>query len=144
MIASAWKLTYDPAVAAAVILAIGDIIDDEITWSASRDHSVTPLVRAAAPFIFDGGNNVINATFSRHILAASTHAAGRQALLDSLVTFSTRAKKPIRIEADGVAGYWQAAHGIITAGTAKLSTLGTGRWVQSVEITMTGITYTAP
>ena len=143
MIASSWKITHDPDGTPAVILDFGDILVDEIAWSIQREYSVTPLVRGASPFLFDGENIAITATFDRHRTEA-TNILGRKAIMDFLTAFPALGKKPIRIEAQGTDGHWQAASGVVHAGSPKISDLGTGRRVQSVSLVMTAITFTAP
>jgi uncharacterized protein (DUF952 family) len=144
MKASEWKLTLDPAGTPIVLLAVDDLITREIRWAAQREHGVIPLVRGAAPFLFEGLNVAINASFTKVVQTANSHAAGREELMVSLVAFSSRIKKPLKIEASGVTNkYWQAAQCLVTAHEPELHPEGTGQWLASYSLVLSGLSQVA-
>jgi hypothetical protein len=144
MKSSEWKLTYDPAGTPVVLLAVNDLLTGEIRFSAQREYGVTPLVRGAAPFLFEGLNVAINLSFTKVVQSANSHAAGREELMVSLVAFSSRIKKPLRIEASGVTNkYWQAAQCIVTAHEPELHPEGTGQWLAPFSLVLSGLSQVA-
>lgn len=110
MTASAWKLTYDPAGAATVLLNYGDMLEsDELEPQLDKSVEVVELIDAPAPFLRIRKNAVI--TFSiRVLVTAGSDAAARAAMLDSLVAAQTATKKPLKVEVEGITdAYWQFA-----------------------------------
>jgi hypothetical protein len=114
MIYSSWKLTYDPAGTPVVLVNYGDLLEsDELDPALEKTVEVVSLVDAAAPFIRVGKNAVTS--FSLRVLSfGATDLAARSAMLDAIITAQTATKKPLRIEVEGVTGYyWQWANATV-------------------------------
>ena len=145
MISSCYKLTYDPAGAATVILAFGDRIDAEPEFGLEKSVEVIGLVDAAAPFIRIGKNAVVNFSITR-ALDAATDTEARAAVLDSLIAAAAATKKPLKIEVNGYTDrYWQFANATVkTHKPRRYLESYVARWVQTYDIVATGLAYTPP
>ena len=145
MISSCYKLTYDPAAAATVLLAYGDRIEAEPEFGLEKSVETIALVDSAAPFLRVGKNAVVSFSITRAIDAASDKEA-RAAVLDSLVAAQTATKKPLKIEVNGYTDrYWQFANATIKSHKPRRHLESpAARWVQTFDIVATGLTYTAP
>ena len=146
MISSNFKLTYDPAGAATVILDYGDRIGDELEFALAKSVETVQLIDAAAPFLRVAQNAVT--TFS--IVRATdkpTDKEARAAMLDSLIAAQAASKKPLKIEVNGYTDgrYWQFATATVTAHKPKryLETPA-ARWQQTTDIVATVLTYSPP
>ena len=145
MISSCYKLTYDPAGAATVILDYGDRIADELEPELSKLVEIVPLIDAPAPFIRIGKNASTTLTIVRATDAPSDKEA-RAAILDSIIAAQTATKKPLKIEVYGYTDrYWQFAAASITNHKPKrVLETSAARWQRTSVIVATGLTYTAP
>lgn len=111
MTSSQWRLTYDPAGAATVLVDFDTMLEsDELEPQLDKTVEVVQLVDAAAPFLRVGKNAVVN--FSVRVISeATTDADSRAAMLDSLIDAQDATKKPLRIEVAGITNaYWQFAN----------------------------------
>ena len=95
---SRWQLTFDPdGESPKVLIAFGDLLDDELDWDLSRSIEVVPLAAAAAPFIRPAGNNAYALDFTVY-KTSDTDEAARKAVMDVLRTTDDLGKKPLRLE----------------------------------------------
>jgi len=146
MISSNFKLTYDPAGSATVILNYGDRIGDELEPALAKTVEVVTLVDADAPFIRIGKNAVT--TFSVIVATdKTTDKEARAAMLDSIIAAQAATKKPLRIEINGYADgrYWQFSNAtIITHKPKRYLSTPAARWQRTMDIVATGLTYSPP
>jgi len=106
---SSWKLTWDPEGTPVVLLDIGDRVASEILWPSERGAEVVPLPDADVPFLRDSGNQAIRISYDRIEQGTGSHASVCKAIMARLIQHGTLAKKPVKIEAAGVADvHWMA------------------------------------
>lgn len=92
-----------------VLLDIGDRLTGEIRWQSGRDGEVVSLLDADAPFLRDSGNRAVSVAFER-IEEGGTHAALLKSVMTRLISHGDMDKKPLLIEAAGVAeAQWLAS-----------------------------------
>jgi hypothetical protein len=127
---SSWKLTYDPSGTPVVLLDIDDRLASEIRWGSTRGAETVPLLDAVAPFLRDSGNRAVSVSFDR-MEPKTTHAALCKAVMARLISHGSLIKKPLKIEAKGVAEcYWLASAclvpsvepGILVKGSSEMAT----------------------
>ena len=146
MISSNFKLTYDPAGAATVILSYGDRIGDELEMSLTKTVEIVALVDGVEPFLRVGKNAETSFSFIR-ALDAATDMAARAAMLDSIIAAQSATKKPLKIEINGYADgrYWQFSNASVVSHKPKRYLQSPmARWVQSIDIVATGLIYSPP
>lgn len=127
---SSWRLTYDPAGTPVVLLDIDDRLASEIRWGSTRGGETVALLDSAAPFLRDSGNRAVSVSFER-MEPSTTHAALCKAVMARLISHGGLVKKPLKIEAKGVAEcHWLASAclvpmvepGILVKGKAEMAT----------------------
>ena len=145
MIASLWKLTYDPAGTPRVLLAYTDFTDGELQWSLENGLDVVPLVDSATPFLRITRNAVV--TLSLSIYRDETlDIDARKQVMESLIAIPLLTKKPLRVEISGVVDrYWQFANAAITSHTpSRYMDPVSPNWLAGYSITATGLTQVGP
>ena len=121
---SRWQLTFDPdGDTPKVLLAFGDLLDDELDWKLGRTVEVVPLAAAAAPFIRPAGNNVYALEFTVYKVS-DTDELARKAVMDILRTTDDLGKAPLRLEISTESGpvtsyYYQFANAAVRDFGAK-------------------------
>jgi hypothetical protein len=144
MTASHWKLTYDPAGAATVLVDFDSILEsDELEPELDKPVEVVELVDAEEPFLRVRKNAATRFTI-RVISEAANDAAARAAMLDSLIAAQVATKKPLRIEAAGITtAYWQWASATVTKHKPRrLLAYPTPALVTQWDVVATGLTKT--
>ena len=145
MTSSNWKLTYDPAGAATVLVAFDALLEsDELEPELGKKVEEVDLIDAPAPFLRVGKNAVTRFSI-RVISEAATDADSRAAMLDSLIAAQTATKKPLRVEVAGITGfYWQFANATVkTHKPRRLLAWPVPAVVNQWDIVATGLTKTA-
>ena len=113
-----------------VLLDIDDRLASEIRWGSTRGAETVPLLDAVAPFLRDSGNRAVSVSFDR-MEPVTTHAALCKAVMTRLISHGSLVKKPLKIEAAGVAEcYWLASAclvpsvepGILVKGSSEMAT----------------------
>lgn len=142
-IISNWKLTLDPAGTPLVLVNYGDKLVDEVSFSWTRGVGVESLVRSAAPHMEDEQNVSATITFDRYD-DSDTDANVRKALMQSLLTALTLAKKPLRIEVQGIADrYWTCAEALVSSyRPGRYVGSGKPRRLTGYQILATGLSET--
>lgn len=131
MILSPWKLTYDPFGDAVVLLDFGERIAEDVVWASQRGTSVISLVRSPAPFLHDGRNVSLRASY-RKLITAETPTNLLRNVMSGLISHQALAKKPLKIEAKGIVEmYWLAAAAMVPQ--ANMSTARSGRMANVYE-----------
>lgn len=142
---SNWRLTFDPAGAAIVLLAYDSEIDAEPSWPLRKSLDVVNLVDTDAPFLRPAGNNVV--TFSFRVYSDETlDATARQRVMESLIAVAPLGRKPLKVEIKGITDrYWQFANAFITEHTpVRFMDAGTARIVKSWSVTATKLAQVGP
>ena len=148
-IKSRWKLTFDPAGTALVLLAFDDLIAGELEWELGRQAEVVPLIGAAAPFLRPMGNNTYQLEVTVYKTGASDLIA-RTAIMDSLKSIDDLGKKPLRIQVateDGIVTdrYWQFAQALVRSHKPVREVASSkARYALKYSITATQLTRTNP
>lgn len=145
MIASAWKLTYDPAGTPEVLLAYDQIISEELGLSLEKAVELVALVDGAAPFVRVGKNAVTSISGTIISETPTTDAAARAAMLDALIAAQTATRKPLRVEIQGItAFYWQFASATIKRhAPRRMLEMPSAAWSVQLDIVATGLFKTA-
>jgi hypothetical protein len=144
MTSSHWRLTYDPAGAATVLVAFDAMLEsDELDPQVDKKVEAVDLVDAPAPFLRIGRNAVSSFSF-RVISELSTDADARAAILDGIIAAQTATKKPLKIEVYGItSAYWQFTNATIkTYKPRRLLAHPTPAVVTQFDIVATGLTKT--
>jgi len=147
MLASNWKLTYDPAGTPVVLVDYGSFLAEELPFTLDKSVEVIGLIDAAAPFIRVGKNAVV--TFTLEVILENTgadaDADARKAVMRSLLAAQTATKKPLKIEAQGVTDcYWLFANSTVKKHSPRRHLSGpAGCLAATHEITATGLTEVA-
>lgn len=102
-IASRWKLTFDPAVSALVLLDFGDYMDSELSWQLGRNVEVVNIAGSEAPFLRMGLNNSFSLDFTVYKTLASDREA-RSEMMDAMMAYDGLDKKPLKIQMSDDAG----------------------------------------
>lgn len=142
--ASNWKITFDPDGVPRLLLAYGDEIDAELSWSLRKGLEVVNLVDSDAPFLRPSGNNVIAVAF-RVYTDETVDKTGRQKVMESLIAIDPLGRKPLKIEVNGITDrYWKATNSFITEHTPyRLMEGASARIVKSYSITATKLVQVA-
>lgn len=114
MTRSRWKLTWDPAGTPIVLLDFDEMIADEPRWPMSRGTETVPLADSLVPFLRASGNHSVQIGFE--VARTETlDATARQRVLESLIAAASMAKKPLRVEIQGISDrYWQFSQCLVT------------------------------
>lgn len=138
---SSWKLTWDPSGTPVVLVDIGDRMVAEIPWPSDRGGEVVELPDAAAPFLRDSGNRVITISYERIEPGSGSHASVCKAIMARLIQHGTLDKKPVKIEAAGVADvYWLAAAALAPRIEPGIRVSGRSEFATRYTLILTGIT----
>lgn len=114
LIESNWKLTWDPATAAIVLVNFGDLIEEEFAPEMSKPAEVVNLAGSSAPFIRDIGNRSFRLSVSV-VLTAADDKTMRRAMMESLATVGALTKKVLKVQVNGITDrYWKFNSAIIT------------------------------
>lgn len=97
LIVSTWKITFDPAGAAVVLLNYGDFLTDVIQPGQPRRAEVVDTEGSAAPFIRPVGNRISAFRYTR-VREYATTALSNKAVMDWIRTIDPLGKKPLRIQ----------------------------------------------
>lgn len=144
-VTSNWKITFDPAGSARVLLDFGDKIEGEPVWSLKKGVQTTPLDDAVAPFLRAAGNAVV--TFTIKVFTdEALDATARQRIMESLISISALVKKPLRIQVDTITDrYWQFANCCISDHTpSREIESAKARLYKTYSITATGLVQVGP
>ncbi|MEO5914871.1 MAG: hypothetical protein ABIS50_11600 [Luteolibacter sp.] len=106
--ASEWKLTFDPDGTPLVLVDYGQEIDNELSIALERACELVPLLEAD-PFIRDEESQ--SHSFSVKVYTYQTlDKYARRDALNSLISTAALGKKPLKVEVNGIGGYWQYAN----------------------------------
>ncbi len=144
-LASNWKITFDPAGAATVLLAFGDDIEGEPRFPLGRGLEIVTLPGAAAPFLRPTGNSSVRLQINVYT-SKTTDALARAAVLDSLIAIDATTRKPTKIEVAGLStSYWIFAESYIQEHTpARELDAPEAGLVKSYTIVATGLSKVTP
>ncbi len=141
---SNWKITFDPAGAATVLVDIGDKLASEVVFRASRGAELIDLVDSAAPFLRDQKNASATITI-QHFKDSASDALARQSLMEGMISVLSPGKKPLKVEAKGVTDrYWLFTECIIRSFSpdrymeAPVARLLKGYDIVAVKLTQVG------
>ena len=138
---SSWKLTWDPDGTPVVLLDIGDRIAAEVPWPSERGAEVVDVVDAAAPFLRDSGNQAISISYERIEAGTGSHASVCKAIMARLIQHGTLAKKPVKIEATGVAEvHWMAEAALAPRMEPGIRVSGRSEYATRYTLILAGIT----
>lgn len=139
-LSSNWRLTFDPAGAARVLLDYGDWLAGEVEWTLKKPLEVVNLPDSEEPFLRHYGNATYEIRFELSSEASSDTLARAQ-VLDGLVAMMALGNKPLRVQIPGAVNFWQFASCYVTAPTLSRDETGaTPRALRSYAITATGLT----
>lgn len=97
LLSSNWKLTFDPASAALVLLDYGQLIADEPRWSVAKGLEQVALPGGSAPFLRPSGNAVFQVSFEAYKDETLDRVA-RVRVLESLMEVAALDRKPLRVQ----------------------------------------------
>ena len=145
-VASIYKLTFDPASTALVLLDYGDYLEEEIKWPLQRGVEVIPLVDSAAPFLRSTGNAFVTLNLARYQTVAAYSAiaadlAARETTLDKLISIAAATQKILRVQLQGFTDhYWEFAACVISGlETTRYLEAPVARVFSNVSLTCAGL-----
>ena len=143
---SIWKLTYDPASAAIVMLDFGDYMEEELDFPLSRGVQVIPLVNGTAPFLRVTGNAAVQIKVARYQTVAAygswgADIAAREEVMDKLIAFAATDKKILRVQLNTFTDhYWEFANCVVSGvETRRILESPVGRVLSVFSLTCTGL-----
>lgn len=148
MLTSNWKLTLDPSGTPLVLLAIGDLLAEEIRFPMAMGLEVVNLPGSATPFLRQTGNVLVTMEFERFATPSNPvqqyDKYARRDTLDTLLTFQALTKKPLRLEVSGLSDrYWQFSNAAVTyVDPARHLVSQKPRISQKIRITAAGFSRT--
>lgn len=144
-IISNYTLTFDPAGAAVVLVAVGDKMEGELQFGTKMGVEVIEIIDAPNVFIRPYGNRVTAIKLSVYLDYGSDLLA-RAEVLNSIMAIGPTRKKPLKIEVAGITdAYWQFANAAIESyEPARWLDAPVARMVKSYSIQATGLTRVGP
>jgi len=140
LISSNWKITHDAGGTPYVLLAVGDLLDEEMAVPWTQKTAVSRPMRGTAAKAFGRGaveHGISFAVFKDH----ATHHAARTWLLAWAAAVPKTAKS-MKFEVSGTTTYYTLSDAVIASGDGRIVT-GTGAIRTRVEYRIIGGTFTA-
>ena len=142
---SNWKLTFDPATAAIVVLAYDAKMANEMKISQSNGTEVVNAPDSPDPLILALGNSAVTLRLEFYD-DKSTDKAARQEILDGLISYAALGVKPLKIEVAGYTDrYWTFAQcRIAEHERGRVVPSGGARLTKVYTLTCAGLSKTGP
>jgi hypothetical protein len=114
LLSSNWKLTFDPASAALVLLDYTQLIAGEPRWSVAKGLEQVALPGGNAPFLRPSGNTVFQVSFETYQDETLDRIA-RVRVMTSLMEVADLERKPLRVQiSEQTDRYYQFASAYVT------------------------------
>lgn len=99
------------------ILTYGDLLAEEPVWTLRSTLQVVQLDQSQAPFLRNGGNNVMSTSFKLYV-RSTTDGLARATTFNRLTELANQGVKPLYIVT--AAGSWKCASAMITDVTTTM------------------------
>lgn len=145
LLSSNWKLTYDPAGAAVVLLDFAQLIADEPRWSVVKGLEQVALPGGSAPFLRPSGNAVFQVGFETY-QDESLDRIARVRVMTSLMDVAELGRKPLRVEIyEQTDRYYQFASAYVTQhDPGRYMQASKARMFKGWTIVATGLSQVGP